>query len=247
VNINLGISFGVAASGRGLTINTIERNSVFFDSGLRRGDVIISVYGRPVRSEVDFVTIVRNQPGARIPVIVLRDGREETIYITYDEEVIQSEESVVYDQGAGGPGFLGVMFDTQFPNAAVIRSVLPDSPAAQAGLRAGDEIVALNGEEVSSYPDAVEMIGTMQAGEPLSIAFMRPAEHQTEALLAPRAATGVRTANRPIDGGAGTVPPVIDRPRYVEPDPAFRPAPDNRGRILDQPNRPRRLLSPLRN
>jgi S1-C subfamily serine protease len=229
-------------------INTIERNSVFFDSGLRRGDVIISVYGRPVRSEVDFVTIIRSRPGVRIPVVVLRDGREESIYISYDQEVIQSEESVVYEEAAGGPGFLGVMFDTLAPNAAVIRSVLPDSPAAQAGLRAGDEIVALNGEEVSSYPDAVEMISTMRAGEPLSIAFMRPAEHQTEALLAPRPAAGVRTANRPIDGSTGTAPPpVIDQPRDVQPDPAFRPAPENRGRILDQPNRPRRLLSPLRN
>jgi hypothetical protein len=247
-DFNLGISFSVGVSGRGLVIDTIDQTSVFVDSGLRRGDVIISVFGRPVRSEVEFVTLVRSRPGVEIPVIVLRDGREETIYLTYEEEVLEPEPPVAYDDQpmTGGPGFLGVLFDIQAPNAAVIRSVLPDSPAAQAGLQAGDEIVALNGEDVSSYPQAIEIIATMRAGEPLSIAFMRPAEHQTEALLAPRPASGVRTANRPIDRGPIAAPPeAFDQPREVGPGPAS-PPPENRGRILNQPNRGRPLLAPLR-
>jgi hypothetical protein len=246
-DVNLGISFSVGVSGRGLTIDNIDQTSVFFDSGLRRGDVIISVFGRPVRSEVDFVTFVRTRPGARIPVVVLRDGREETIYVTYEREIDQPETTVDYQEqpATGGPGFLGVMFEVQVPNAALIRSVLPGSPAEQAGLRAGDEIVALNGEPVSSYADAVQRIGMMRAGEPLGIAFMRPVESQTEALLAPRPASGVRTANRPIDMEAGVAPPpgAIDQPREIRP----APAPENRGRSLIQPNRPRPLLSPLRN
>jgi S1-C subfamily serine protease len=142
-NVNLGIRFG-AVGRRGLTVETIERDSLFFDSGLRRGDVIVSVYGRPIRSEVDFVTLVRSRPGVAIPVVVFRDGREEIIYLTYQHEIVPVEPVVVYHapQVVGAPGFLGVMFDTEIPEAAIVRSVFPDSPAARTGLRAGDKIIA---------------------------------------------------------------------------------------------------------
>ena len=72
-NFNLGIRFG-AAGGRGLTVDTIERNSLFFDSGLRRGDVIVSAHGRPIRTEAELVALVRSQPGVPIPVVVLPMG-----------------------------------------------------------------------------------------------------------------------------------------------------------------------------
>jgi S1-C subfamily serine protease len=226
-NFNLGISFG--GVGRdGLRVDTIERNSMFFDSGLRRGDVIVSVFGRPIRSEVDFVTLVRSRPGAPIPVVVLRDGREEVIHLTF-QEVIQPEPVVVYQQPqvvVDAPGFLGVMFDTEFPEVAIVRSVFPDSPAARTGLRAGDKIVALNGEAVSTYRSAVEMIDEMSAGEPLVITFTREVQNQAETLLAARPGTAVRTATRPIDIRVSAAPPpvVIEQPAAVRVVPTLPPA-----------------------
>ena len=73
---------------RGLTISNITRDSIFYRSGLRDRDVIVSYGGRPIRSQDDFVRFVVYQPGKRIPVVVLRDGREETIYVVYEQDNI---------------------------------------------------------------------------------------------------------------------------------------------------------------
>jgi S1-C subfamily serine protease len=210
--VNIGIHFGVA-TGRGLTIDTIERNSVFFDSGLRRGDVIISIHGRPIRSEVEFVEFVHQHPGQRVPVVILRDGREETVYITYEDEMVATDRQEVYREpaAAGSRPYLGLTFEGRIRDAAVVRAVVPESPAAEAGLQPGDFIVALNGQRIMSYDDAIAMIGSMRPGEQLDIDFSRRVDHQTRAVLAGRPGEVLRTA---------TYPPDIQVQREVAPFPA---------------------------
>jgi hypothetical protein len=81
VAADLGLQFG-APTARGLTINSIDRTSVLASSGLRARDVLVSFRGQPVRSYVDFQRFIALYPGQRVPVLVLRDGREQTVYIT---------------------------------------------------------------------------------------------------------------------------------------------------------------------
>jgi len=191
-----GIRFGRADRG-GLTINTVVRGSLFFDSGLREGDVLVSVYGRPVRSEADFYRWVVYQPGERVPVVVLRDGRQETIYIIYEEE--SADAPLAYDEqpAEGDQAFLGVSFDPQIRDAAIVRAVTPGSPAEHAGLQPGDMIVALNGERVASYQDAIQMIGSLRPGDRLGIEFSRRVDDRTQAILSGRPAQGPRAATLP--------------------------------------------------
>ena len=189
-----GIQFG-RATNRGLAINIIERNSIYFDSGFRRGDVIVSLHGRRIRSEADFMRWVVLHPGQRVPVVVLRDGRRETIYVVYPREVAHTDR--VYVNRPGSQAYLGVTFYAQVRDAVIVRSVAPGSPAEEAGLQRGDMIVALNGEQVMSYPDAISIIRSMQPGERLDIIFERGrSERQTEAVLAGQPRGPVRTATR---------------------------------------------------
>jgi regulator of sigma E protease len=53
----------------------------------------------------------------------------------------------------------------------MVESVRPDSPAAAAGLRAGDEIVAVNGREVT--PDRISATIRGSAGAPLRLTVLR--------------------------------------------------------------------------
>jgi hypothetical protein len=245
-DIDFGIRFG-AVAGRGLTIQTIEQDSLFFDSGLRRGDVVLSVYGRPLRSEMEFVRFIRRYPGQRIPVIVLRDGRHETIYITYRQDAFPAEPPVAYgQQPVGSQAYLGVTFEAQVPNGALVRSVVPDSPAAHAGLRAGDMIVALNGEPVSTYRDAIEVISMMRPGDRMAISFSRRIENETQALLAARPGTTVHTAARPTDASvySDAAPAPTAEPQRIEVGPGDvnnRPQPLDRDRPADRPVRDRLL------
>jgi S1-C subfamily serine protease len=251
--VNIGIHFGVP-TGRGLMIDMIDRNSVFFDSGLRRGDVLISLHGRPIRSQAEFVHWVHTHPGERIPVVVLRNGRQQTVYVAYDQPMMQDNVYQPVEPPAAGPQpFLGVLFDAQVRDAALVRDVTPGSPAAHAGLKPGDMIVALNGQQVSSYQDAIQMIRMMRPGEQLTIDFSRRVNDQTQALLASRPGEPVRTAAAPDVRYQGEVAPMPqpvdqDRPSDVPPGEFERDR-----RMIDEergvrlPLRDRPLLPRLRN
>jgi C-terminal processing protease CtpA/Prc len=187
------------ATDRGLVISDVERDSVFFHSGFRRGDVIVSLHGRPIRSEADFMRLVVLQPGQRVPVVVLRDGRRQTIYVAYPRELASMDRGYAA-RPIGGQAYLGVVFDAEVRDAAVLRSVSPGSPADEAGLQPGDLIIALNGEQVMSYPDAISIIRSMRPGERLDIFLERGrSERQTEAVLAGQPGRPVRTAARDTD------------------------------------------------
>jgi membrane-associated protease RseP (regulator of RpoE activity) len=188
-DIRVGIQFG-RVTDRGLTVNRIERNSFYYNSGFRQGDVIVSVNGRPIRIDAEFIRLI--VPGQRVPVVVFRDGRRETLYIQYHEV---AHRHPGYSNPQGG-AYLGVTFDVQVRNAAVVLGVNPGSPAQEAGLQAGDVILALNGNEVGAYPDAIAMIRAMRPGDKLEIIVERArAERQIVAML--DSPPSVRTAARP--------------------------------------------------
>jgi hypothetical protein len=196
VDVRRGIEFG-RGSDRGLIVNNIEQNSFYYNSGIRRGDIIVSVHGRAVRNHDDFMRFIILQPGQRVPVVVLRDGRRETIYVQYRDIAHRHPVEDERQYRAGG-AYLGVVFDAQYPDAAVVLRTNPGSPAQEAGLQAGDILVALNGQEVGSYQDAISAVRSMRPGDKLEIIFER-ARTEREALAMLDAQPNVRTANRPGD------------------------------------------------
>jgi hypothetical protein len=244
------IHFG-AFTNNGLAISTVAQDSIFFHAGLREGDILISVDGHPIRSEADFHRFVVYEPGHRVPVIILRDGRRETVYIEYDQNMV--DDAVVYDDQPQQPvanagAFLGVVFDAGNPDAAVVVAVSPGSPAEQAGLQRGDIIVALNGQEVRSYRDAIGLINSMQPGDRLGIEYSRRVDDQTQAILAGKPGPGARSATLPqreLRGYRGTpqdIPPAETEIQIRRDNP-------NRGLLNREPRQDgtRPLLPRLRN
>ena len=172
-DLRRGIQFGQATQ-QGLLIDRLDQDSFYFTSGIRRGDIIVSLHGRPVRNEADFMRFLVLQPGQRVPVVVLRGGRQETIYIQYPNQLAYRTNRYYENapiQNAGG--YLGVMFDTRMRNAVVVLSVKPNSPAQEAGLQRGDVILALNGRDVRAFADAISVIRSMRPGDELQIAIDR--------------------------------------------------------------------------
>jgi len=155
------------ATARGLVIASIVHDSIFYRSGLRDGDVIVSYNGRPLRSQDDFVRFVVYQPGQRVPLVVLRNGREETIYVVYQDDTAQI-------RGSGSANF-GAEFDPQANDIAVIVHVDDGSPADRAGLKRNDVVLAINGERVSSGRDAMEIIRTLKPGDRVDVEYSRNA------------------------------------------------------------------------
>jgi hypothetical protein len=74
------------------------------------------------------------------------------------------------------PGALGVCLaesEEVDPTGVEIASVLPEAPAGPAGLRAGDVVVALNGEVVSARSDLIDAVRAAGAGSSVRVRIQR--------------------------------------------------------------------------
>jgi membrane-associated protease RseP (regulator of RpoE activity) len=164
-NISAGLQFG-SATDRGIALNRVANDSFLYRSGLRQGDVLISYGGQPIRSQADFSRWAVYQPGQRVPLVVWRDGREETVFVTYDQQPARRQAG--YSPQSGG-AYLGVTFDPQANRGAVVRSVAPGSPAENAGIAPGQIIVAINDRRVSNYQDVINYVATLKPGQEVDL------------------------------------------------------------------------------
>lgn len=67
--------------GKGLLIQAVDANSPGANAGLKAGDVVVRVNGRNMESTSDWSHAVRDSKGQKLPVTILRDRKEQTVWI----------------------------------------------------------------------------------------------------------------------------------------------------------------------
>ena len=63
----------------GLLVRSVDANSPAAVAGLRAGDVVVRVNAVAITTSGDWVRIMRDNKGRAIPVVVLRERREQTL------------------------------------------------------------------------------------------------------------------------------------------------------------------------
>jgi serine protease Do len=82
-------------------------------------------------------------------------------------------------RGFGGGAHLGVTLEDRERPGAVVKDVRPDTPAAKAGLQAGDVIVRYQGERVEGAAALARMVRETPAGRSVEIEVERNGSTQT--------------------------------------------------------------------
>ena len=122
----------------------MEFNERAEEMGFRDGDILLSADDQPLsRFNVDMLRAITE---ARV-VKVNRQGQEVEIYLP---------EISLLDIAQESPAFV----EPLLPN--VVDSVIPGRPFAEAGIRQGDKLLAVNGEALSSYNAFVNKLAELR-------------------------------------------------------------------------------------
>lgn len=91
----------------------------------------------------------------------------------------EKNRNVAFFRGFGGGAHLGVTLDDRDEPGAVVKDVRPDTPAAKAGLQAGDVILRYQGERVEGAAALARMVSETPAGRRVEIEVERNGSSQT--------------------------------------------------------------------
>jgi serine protease Do len=180
----------------GAVVTSVVDRSPAATAGVRTGDIVIEFDGERVRSAGHLTRLVRETPAGRtVIVVVLRDGARRSLEVTPEESDNRAWLDTLPDPfrtfpfGAGPrrdggdrtrrlgvalvplgdqlAGYFGVT------RGALVSAVDAGSPAAQAGVKAGDVITAVNGREVQSPSDVVAQVREARDGTAIDLRITR--------------------------------------------------------------------------
>ena len=143
----------------GALVSSVQPDGPADDAGIERGDVITSIDGAKVTDSNSLRNhVAALKPGTKAKIVVVRDGREQTLTATLGE-LPSSAPAATPTEDAADRGGAGLSVQPLTPETArrfgveareglVVTNVDPDGPAADAGFRPGDVIQEVDGKQV---------------------------------------------------------------------------------------------------
>lgn len=153
----------------GALVTAVEPGSAAAESGVKEGDLVLRLDGRPVSSAADIRTRFGLLPvGAEITLEVLRAGRSLILKGEIADPYRQFDPGERLSPSLGG-ALLGE--GERGEDAVLVGTVVAESPAWETGLREGDRILSVNGERVAGLKDLAR--GLRQDGGLYSLHIQR--------------------------------------------------------------------------
>ncbi|MSR55689.1 MAG: PDZ domain-containing protein [Gemmataceae bacterium] len=187
----LGISVETDAKGQ-LVVEAIVLKSPAEAAGVKLQDVVTHIAGNPVRAPIVFREWVQSfPPGEVVKIALVRDGKPLEIMATLEPASRPRKPSSAY---------LGLSLgDAKEGEGARVELVAAESPAAAAGLKVGDMVLKLNGEELKRSGMLADLVQERLPGD--AISFLVKREGKELPVITAKVA-----AQRPMQKGGGRGP-----------------------------------------
>jgi len=208
----------------GVEITRVEEDSPAAKAGLKEQDVVLEYQGQRVEGTDQFIRLVRETPaGRQVKLLVQRGGQAMNLTAMIEGKKMRSLS--VGDMHIALPqvpeirmgdmprpmlnwrtGLLGVEAEELNPQLAeffgvkegvLVRSVAKGSSADQAGIRAGDVIVKVEGKAVTSPADVTRALRSAEK-KPVGVTVMRDKKEMAVNVTIPSSSEDARPRGRTV-------------------------------------------------
>lgn len=177
-------SYGLDAS-RGVLVVDVVPNGPAAKAGLQEGDIILEFDGKKLYRASDLQIFASMAGvGQSVPLSVWRNKQTRPVPLKLEAFPEEDEEGVADGEGKDEGAGLGLTLSNLTPDArqqlglesdhgALVQDTEPGSIAARAGLRRGDLIVGIDGQEVRRAEDLIKRVKSAASGAVLRLKVER--------------------------------------------------------------------------
>jgi regulator of sigma E protease len=153
-------------------VGAVQPGSPAEKAGIHPGDTITKFGTADVRTWEHLDMAVAARPEREVDVTVIRDGRPAQLKVRPDLTELRTRNDARFEVGT-----IGVLPDV-YPS---VQSTIAGSPAEAAGLKAGDEIIAVDGHRMVFRTMVIDAV-SKKADQPVEFTIRRNGQDQTIAV-----------------------------------------------------------------
>ncbi|HVH73132.1 MAG TPA: Do family serine endopeptidase [Candidatus Dormibacteraeota bacterium] len=172
----------------GIVIESVQAGSPAEKAGLKGGDVITSVNGRPVKTGNDLVNPIADAPiGSKVKLTYVRDRAQKETTATVEDRtrVFPNTAGRLGDQPSeAAPSEFGLHVEELTPErgkrvgvegqkGVIVTEVEPASFAEDLLFGRGDVITEINGHSITSVSDYRNIVSKLKAGDDITFKVLR--------------------------------------------------------------------------
>ncbi len=166
----------------GVLVNAVFEGDPAHSAGIRVGDIILKIGGSKVDSPNKLIRLIGAvSPGQSVKVELFRDGKRVPVMVKLASQIVSEATDTdelpamgIFVENLGGE--MGKEYYLRGLKGIVVSKVVMGSSAEQRGVKEGDLITSVNGQQVHGKWEFSKIMEKIQIGSPTFLSILRDDE-----------------------------------------------------------------------